>query len=458
MGRNGIGKPVRDRFRVPSAAVPIVVDEAKLAEPGFFRFGTSICYGRSAVPNRKRPDEPLHDAMQSVAVRDGKVVLPFDPNEVIDNLRFERYPQPHRRAYENRLKKIYYELRPLTTPRLRRRIQRFDTRKWREIRFPKWPVDTTVETICEDLLLMSLRANGVDEVPFIWFWPRGATGCIVMTHDVETQAGLDFCLKLADLDRTFDIRTAYQLIPERRYQVPKSLLEEIRSRGCEVGVHDLNHDGKLFDDREQFLRRAKKINEYGRQYKANGFRAAVLYRNFDWYDKLEFSFDMSAPNVAPLDPQRGGCCTVMPYFIGHVLEVPLTTTQDYTLFHLLNERSPDHWKVQTKTILDHHGLVSFIVHPDYILDPDYLLVYKNLLRYLAELRSKKSLWFALPGEVDRWWRARDRMSVVKDGNAWKIVGHGAEQAVLAYAKNVKGKLTYEFPSHAVHVSSAGRTS
>jgi hypothetical protein len=32
---------------------------------------------------------------------------------------------------------------------------------------------------------------------------------------------------------------------------------------------------------------------------------------------LCFAYDMSIPNVAHLDPQRGGCCTIMP-FIAHI--------------------------------------------------------------------------------------------------------------------------------------------
>ena len=53
---------------------------------------------------------------------------------------------------------------------------------------------------------------------------------------------------------------------------------------------------------------------------------------------------MSVPNVAHLEPQRGGCCTVMPYFVGDVLELPLTTIQDYSLFHILGDYSTTLWK------------------------------------------------------------------------------------------------------------------
>jgi hypothetical protein len=74
--------------------------------------------------------------------------------------------------------------------------------------------------------------------------------------------------------------------------------------------------------------------------------------------------------VAHLEPQKGGCCTVFPYFIGDVLELPVTTTQDYTLWHILGERSTDLWKAQMDVILQKNGLANFIVHPDYILEPD----------------------------------------------------------------------------------------
>lgn len=169
----------------------------------------------------------------------------------------------------------------------------------------------------------------------------------------------------------------------------------------------------------------------------------MLYRKPEWFPYLDFSFDMSIPNVAHLDPQRGGCCTVMPYFIGNMLELPLTTIQDYTLFHVLNEHSVDLWKKQVDMILAKNGMASFIVHPDYITEPETQAVYKELLAKLDELRKREALWFALPGEIDSWWRMRSRMSIVKDGNTWRIVGDGADRAVLAFAKDVEGQLVYE---------------
>jgi hypothetical protein len=414
---------------------------------GYFRFGPdAVSYGRSLSGGRKDPDEfesPLHDVLLDTTIQDAKLRLPFDPTEVIDNLRLERYPHGGLSGYASLLKKIYYWLRPLTTKSLRKQIQRFHARNWQKVSFPRWPVDTTVENICEALMLLSLRAKGVERIPFVWFWPRGAPGCVLMTHDVETAAGRDFCKELLDIDDSFGMKASFQIVPEDRYTVSAEFLDAIRGRGCEIAIQDLNHDGRLVDNEQEFLRRVKLIHRYAAEYGAKGFRAAVLYRNPKWYGALKFSFDMSMPNVAHLDPQRGGCCTVMPYFIGGILELPVTTIQDYTLFYLLNERSIDLWKTQTEMILAKNGLASFIVHPDYLVEQDTNSVYKDLLRYLRDLRKKTPVWFALPSEIDSWWRARSQMTVVKAGRSWRIEGHGAERAVLAFAKNADGKLVYE---------------
>jgi len=443
---------VIERYRCPQDLIDIVSSEPVSSRTGFFRFGqNSICYGRSrAAVVASRPESSLHDAAGDVDVENARLLLPFNLKEVIDNLRLERYRNAE--ARESGLfqlcKKLYYHLRPLTNQAVRRQVQKFHARNWKRRSFPQWPVDTTVENIFETVLQLSMKTKGLEKVPFVWFWPNGANSCLTMTHDVETKAGRDFCPALMDLDGAFGIKAAFGIVPERRYEVPKDLLESMQSRGFEVVVQDLNHDGRLFDEKQEFLRRAKIINQYAREFGAAGFRAAVLYRKPEWYDALDFAYDMSFPNVAPLDPQQGGCCTVMPFFIGDTLELPVTTVQDYTLFHVLNERSIELWKAQTELVLKKNGLLSFIVHPDYLLRRDTLAVYKQLLGHLQGLREKTSIWCALPSEINGWWRARNKMSVVKDGGSWRIVGEGSEQAVLAYAKIVDEKIVYECPGPA----------
>jgi hypothetical protein len=142
---------------------------------------------------------------------------------------------------------------------------------------------------------------------------------------------------------------------------------------------------------------------------------------------------MSIPNVAHLDPQRGGCCTVMPYFVGNILELPVTTIQDYSLFKILNDYSLAVWERQTECIIAANGLATFITHPDYLRCSRAWSVYTELLRYLSSLRDQRRMWLAQPGEVNDWWRARAAMRVVRHNNTWSIEGRDCERARLAWA-------------------------
>jgi len=434
-----------ERYQCPKSFLNLTLTGELSAHAGFFRFGPGIaCYGRSAAGFRMPQVNPiLYDVAQDVLVQDSEVCIPFHPTEIIENLLMERYAGAKDSWIRATVKEAYYVARP-TLPRLvRKQIQRFQLKGWRRLLFPNWPVDRTVENICEELLLLVLRATGVDRIPFIWFWPEGCRSCVVMTHDIETEAGRESCSDMMDIDDSFGIKASFQIVPERRYSVSSHFLATIRNRGFEIGIQDLNHDGRLFDDREEFLRRAKQINKYAARYGAKGFRAAVLYRKPAWYEAFDFSFDMSIPNTAHLDPQRGGCCTVMPYFIGNILELPVTTTQDYMLFHLLNEHSIELWRQQVELILDKSGLISFIVHPDYVMHDGVKAIYKDLLNYVHELQAARGVWVTLPREVDCWWRARTKMQLVASEKKWRIEGEGAERAVLAYARKEGGKLIYE---------------
>jgi hypothetical protein len=266
----------------------------------------------------------------------------------------------------------------------------------------------------------------------------------MMTHDVETHVGLLSCRELMALDNSFEIRSSFQFVPEDKYVVSDELLEEVRGNGFEVNVQDLNHDGDLFRDRQEFRHRAERINEYLRLFGAKGFRSAIMYRNAEWLHEINASYDMSFPNVAHLEPQHGGCCTVMPYFIGAIVELPLTTIQDYSLLHILGESSIDIWKQQVALVREKNGLISFIVHPDYLTGERELALYRSLLNHLRQMRAESGLWITLPGEADKWWRARSEMQLVSRNGEWRIEGEGSERARIAYANLANDRLTYVF--------------
>jgi len=443
-----------DHYRCPETFATFTLSGELSEDSGYFRFGPdAICFGQSSSGFRAgHATDELYDALTDVALDGAMLQLPFSPSEIVANLRYERYASASNRNGkmlhgESALRKVYYLVRPLLTVSVRKHLQRIRLRDWNEIPFPSWPVDSTVERILEMLLILLLKAHAVDKIPFVWFWPNGFPSCAIMTHDVEALPGRDFCSHLMDLDDAHGIKSSFQIVPEGRYPVSKGFLNTIQSRGFEIDIHDLNHDGHLFSDRERYLRRAERINRYSREYGAAGFRSAALYRNLDWFEALDFSYDMSVPCVGHLEAQRGGCCSVMPFFIGKILELPVTTTQDYSLFHILNHYSIDLWKRQLALIMEKHGLASFIVHPDYILEHRARDTYKALLSYLSQLRSEGKIWIALPREVDHWWRERSQMRLSRRGNKWEIEGPGKERARVAYASLEEDCVVYHLEAN-----------
>jgi len=416
-------------------------------ETGYFRFGPDVvCYGR-CVTTRVSADlsSQCADSRPDAYVRGSRCMLPFDPTEIVDNLRRERYvaaaPSSGARSF---IRRAYYQVRPYLPVSVRKHLQRLWLNGKSKRSFPSWPVDCTVDRFLRTIMSLCVQGSGTPSIPFIWFWPDGKSSAAIVTHDVEASSGLTFCDQLMNVNDSFGIKASFQIIPEMRYAASDEILSAMRRRGHEINVHDLKHDGYLFSERDSFLKSAQRINAYAEQFKAKGFRSGVLYRNVEWYDAFSFSYDMSVPNTACMDPQPGGCCTVMPYFIGAILEIPVTTTQDYSIFHILGSYSIDLWLEQIEVIMGHHGLISFIVHPDYLQTNRAMSTYKSLLRHLAGLRSTSELWMALPGEIDSWWRERNQMRLVWKDARWVIEGAGADRARIAYAILEDGRLRYSF--------------
>jgi hypothetical protein len=443
-----LNQSTTEYYKCPAEMLPVGIWGHPFEKTGFFRFGAkSVCYGQcSAFEPADNLNLPLNDALDHVRCGPNQVALPFHASRVVSALRNESYIHSLDRGdpfvFGSIGKVGYYTIRPLLPLVLRKYLQRFALRGWRERVFPRWPVDTTAEQIHESVMVLALKTHDKNGIPFIWFWPDGARGCAIVTHDVETAQGINYSAALMDIDDGFGIKSSFQVVPEERYKLPTGYLDSIRRRSFEINVQDLNHDGLLYRSKEGFFRRAKEINRYVRKFGAHGFRGAILYRNIEWYHALHVSYDMSVPNVAHLEPQRGGCCTVFPYFIGKILELPVTLTQDYSLFHILRDYSIALWKTQIALVLGKNGLVSVIVHPDYLTTVKARRTYCDLLEYLVRLRQQRRVWLCLPRDVNAWWRARHNMRLVNQKGEWRIAGEGKERARIAYARLEGDQLVY----------------
>jgi hypothetical protein len=162
----------------------------------------------------------------------------------------------------------------------------------------------------------------------------------------------------------------------------------------------------MFSSRATFDEQQPALRDSITRLGAVGFRSPATHRVFDWLGELPVEYDCSIPHSDPYEPQPGGCCSVWPFFIGNVVELPYTLPQDHTLFTVLGHRTIDIWLEQVERLVAANGLIQCVSHPDsgYLGDPEKRAYYTE---FLAAMLDREDLWHALPRDVARWWRQRD---------------------------------------------------
>jgi hypothetical protein len=348
--------------------------------------------------------------------------------------------------------RIYYGLKPFIPQSLRTAIRRKLATRLRRNIGDVWPI-----------------MPGSERPPEDWpGWPHGKEFALVLTHDVESEAGLRTCRSLMELELDLGFRSSFNFIPEGSYQVPVELRKELTARGFEVGIHDLKHDGWLFASRRTFKRRAARINDYVREWGASGFRSGFMFRNLDWLHALDVQYDASTFDTDPFEPQPDGRHTIFPFWVpapfaknselkhrksevrgqssngtdqkrkagdhrsefidqiselspqssavtghsahagGGYVELPYTLPQDFTLFILLQEKTPEIWLRKLDWIAQNGGMALVDVHPDYLCFDDApgsmqypVSHYKFFLDYVNR-HYAGAFWNATPRNVARF--------------------------------------------------------
>jgi hypothetical protein len=256
---------------------------------------------------------------------------------------------------------------------------------------------------------------------------------------VEWGIGVKNIPQVRQLERKYGVVSSWNFVAER-YPFDKKVFMELESERCEIGLHGLYHDGKKFSSREIFEERLPKINDYLRNWEAVGFRSPATHRNPEWMPEIAAEYDSSFPDTDPFEPQSGGCCSIFPFFLGNMVELPITLVQDHTLIEILQRKDIELWKEKANWIIENHGLVNIIIHPDYMLTERSLWYYEEFLRYIT---SQENLWFALPKEVARWWRDRSRSEVVTTNESQPIIkGPASERGRVAWALMQHEKVKY----------------
>ena len=273
-------------------------------------------------------------------------------------------------------------------------------------------------------------AAGVQRLPFMNYWPDDYRSAVVFTHDVETAEGVANIERVRKLEEKYKVVSSWNFVPER-YPFDKGVFRTLRDQGCEIGVHGLYHDGKLFSSKKVFEERVPRINSYLRDWNAVGFRSPATHRNPDWMPLIAAEYDSSFPDTDPFEPQAGGCCSIFPFFLGNLVELPITMPQDHTLFEILRHNDIAVWKQKAEWIIQNRGLVLVIIHPDYMLSAKNLGFYERLLALLTE---QSSLWQVLPMDVAAWWKNRTISNLKNEDGRISIEGPVSERGRVLWAE------------------------
>lgn len=413
-------------------------------------------FGRIAIDSPsttpRTPSGPLwpYQSSRGPASHDPADLEPFDPREYL----YERYAS---RAGGHRLLRAYYALRPLIPRRVQLAARRAYAPVQRTARFPAWPIEPILVEGQYEQLRSRLRVSAGQPIPFVNFWPDAKRFCSILTHDVESSEGIEAIPRLLEVEQRLGFVSSWNFCAEE-YEIPAGLFEELRAAGCEVGLHGIRHDGKLFASRGNFEANLPKIHRYLDEWQAEGFRSPATHRVAEWMPELRSVYDSSFPDTDPFEPLAGGCCSIFPFFIEGMVELPITLAQDHTWFEILGHRSTSAWTLKSEWIIRHHGLINLIVHPDYMLSAERLELYESFLRFL---RAQEGGWHALPREVAQWWKTRSALDVETVANAGGGADHEAFRPTISYAAEESGEIAFTLtgpPPSTGRFASDGRAS
>jgi hypothetical protein len=312
----------------------------------------------------------------------------------------------------NPLKQAYYLIKPLLPRPAINILKKLNTYSVNNREAPQltWPIEQRLVLFYWNVMKELMDVMEVSSLSFHHFWPEGRQVALVLTHDIETEAGQNYVRAIADLEEQLGFRSSFNFVPER-YPLDYTLIDELRSRGFEIGVHGLKHDGKLFRSAEEFNKRAKRINSYLQTFGAVGFRSPLTHRNPDWMQSLDIKYDSSFFDTDPYEPLPGGCMSIWPYRLGHFIELPYTLVQDSTLRTVLGKTNSQLWLDKLDFIEQYYGMALINTHPDYLRDPELLNMYES---FLQDVNCRDNYWLALPQEVAEWWRKRTEIASGKE--------------------------------------------
>ncbi len=318
----------------------------------------------------------------------GNLIIPDDKfhfKEDVDNLRL-RAAFTDQKPTSSRLPISYQKIPPgirALIAKILGRWKRHKINQWAV--FPKWPLDLSADFL-SDLL-------GEQPSPFM----KGPTP-VLLTHDIDSQEGLCNLEKLfLEMEESVGARSCNYIVPSA-WPIDYALLDEIKRRGHEIGIHGYDHSNKTaFLDSAERRRRLSSAQNLIERYDIKGYRSPSLLRTRDMLRDLShyYQYDSSIPTSGGLFPiPNNGCASARPFGIEGIAEIPLSMPRDGSLLFLgySPEQILDLWIDCAEKISRSYGVVVLLTHCEnhFSGGSPMLGIYRQFLDYISA--SKRFVW------------------------------------------------------------------
>lgn len=239
--------------------------------------------------------------------------------------------------------------------------------------------------------------QGWEIITYLWqaqrqTQPRTPTQ-ITLTHDLDSAAGWDWVLPLAELEMRYGLRSIWHIVA-RRYPIKTRILDWLVTQGFQLGLHGDNHDGRLiFLSEREMHHRLQRCLPLIQQYQMRSFRSPAWFRSRTLYRVLAdyFQTDYSTLDTDIICPGgNGGCFYTKPFILDGILHVPTTIPFEeplrfgYTYAQLLS-----FWQPKIDWLIACQGDIVVNTHPEphFSGNSAGLAAYEQLLQLLQSLQT-----------------------------------------------------------------------
>jgi peptidoglycan/xylan/chitin deacetylase (PgdA/CDA1 family) len=268
---------------------------------------------------------------------------------------------------------------------------------------------------CLRTLFLASIVEALGPTPRVGFWRRGKRFALAVTHDVESQFGLETgASSLLEVENSLGIRSTWN-IPSDRYNITPQPIQLLLKSG-EIGGHDTRHDGRLIflgrDEKIERLRQCRESLEKLTNGQIRGFRAPLLQHSSDLAEaevKAGYAYDSSCPSWEILSPTSmgpHGAGTIFPFEISGLLEIPVSLPQDHQLIRVAGQspsEAVDFLARFARWIKAIGGPCILLVHPDYEFATGNPAEYRRLLETFT---SDPECDIMTMSELSDWWKLR----------------------------------------------------